>query len=319
MFQILPNTNSHELFDYMQQLRAQVAAEYDRIRRRARFDPGTAGDEGEETWAEVLRGWLPPSYPVVTKGQIISADGELSPQVDVLVLDPSYPPSLTHKKKYFAAAVAAAFECKLTLESRHIARALSVGKAIKTLEHGGEGTPYLELCRQPLFGLLAHSHSLRSTGETAIARIDSALCKADKVAVSHPREMLDVLCIADLAVWRATKHPYTPRTELRDLGREDIKDAGRPTTSYMCEWGRRTRHFTPLFALIEVLLTQLAWQNERLRPLASYFVGVNRASSRHGRVRVWPLSIYSAALRKKIIKRRFGDVVDWNHWAPTIE
>lgn len=62
-----------------------MATEYARIQKRASEDPGTAGDQGEENWAELLRGWLPRTYEVVTKGRIISQDGHTSPQVDVLV------------------------------------------------------------------------------------------------------------------------------------------------------------------------------------------------------------------------------------------
>src|SRR6185369_12921717 len=43
-------------------------------------DGGTAGDEGEENWATLLRGLLPAAYHVVTKGKIISQEGQLSPQ-----------------------------------------------------------------------------------------------------------------------------------------------------------------------------------------------------------------------------------------------
>lgn len=80
---------SHDLYDYMQEVTSKMDAEYKRIRRNARNDPRTAGDEGEENWAELLRDWLPPNYHVVTKGQILSLDGSLSPQVDILVLHPT--------------------------------------------------------------------------------------------------------------------------------------------------------------------------------------------------------------------------------------
>src|SRR5258706_15206214 len=101
-----------------------LAQEYDRIQKRTREDPGTAGDQVEENWAELLRNWLPATYPVVTKGRIVSENGIASPQVDVLVLQPSYPLSLRNKKLYFAGGVVAAFECKLTLRANHIKKAL---------------------------------------------------------------------------------------------------------------------------------------------------------------------------------------------------
>lgn len=93
----------------MSQISDDIAAEYKRIRARAAEDPGTAGDQGEENWATLLRGWLPSQYQVVTKGRLISHNGTTSPQVDVIVLKPSYPPKLLDKKLYLAAGVAAAF------------------------------------------------------------------------------------------------------------------------------------------------------------------------------------------------------------------
>ena len=104
-------------------MNTEMASEYERIQLRATDDPGTAGDEGEENWAEVLRGWLPRNYEVVTKGRIINEEGLTSPQMDVLVLNDSYPTKLLNKKHYLAAGVAAAFECKTTLKSAHISQA----------------------------------------------------------------------------------------------------------------------------------------------------------------------------------------------------
>lgn len=50
----------------------EMESEYYRIQKRTREDPGTAGDQGEENWAELLRHWLPQGYHVRTKGRILS-------------------------------------------------------------------------------------------------------------------------------------------------------------------------------------------------------------------------------------------------------
>jgi hypothetical protein len=50
---------AHDLHEFIQQLGAKMEAEYKRIRKVASSDPGTAGDEGEENWAQLLRDWLP--------------------------------------------------------------------------------------------------------------------------------------------------------------------------------------------------------------------------------------------------------------------
>src|SRR5437773_1242208 len=99
--------NKHDFFDFMKSIQDEMAQEYVRIQKRTREDPGTAGDQAEENWATLFRNWLPANYPVVTKGRIISEDGNASPQVDVLVLHPSYPLALRDKKMYFAGGVIA--------------------------------------------------------------------------------------------------------------------------------------------------------------------------------------------------------------------
>lgn len=87
----------NQLHDHMRRVKADVLADYERIRKRVREDPGTAGDEGEETWAEVLRAWLPATYQVETKGRVMFVDGWSSPQVDVVVLKPWYPRGLARR------------------------------------------------------------------------------------------------------------------------------------------------------------------------------------------------------------------------------
>ena len=89
-----PSDRPHELVTFMLQDAAEMQSKYDRIRGRTQEDPGTAGDEGEETWAALLRDWLPESYRVVTKGRLLAANGSAGPQLDVLVLRPGYPARL---------------------------------------------------------------------------------------------------------------------------------------------------------------------------------------------------------------------------------
>ena len=90
----------NDLVDFMNSVTKQVADEYDRIRKRASEDPGTAGDQGEENWASILKDWLPHTVHIVTNGRILSEKGIASPQVDVIVLRPEYPKHLLDKKLY---------------------------------------------------------------------------------------------------------------------------------------------------------------------------------------------------------------------------
>src|SRR5687767_13367978 len=110
----------NDLFNYMRDATHEMQSGYERIQKRSREDPGTAGDNGEENWRDLLRKWLPATYHVRTKGRIMNIHGDCSPQVDVIVLSPSYPPSLLDRKEYLEGGVVAAFECKVTLRPRDI-------------------------------------------------------------------------------------------------------------------------------------------------------------------------------------------------------
>lgn len=66
---------ANDLYAFMASASDTMSREYERISSRAFADPGTAGNQGEENWAELLRGWLPSYFHVVTKGRILGHDG----------------------------------------------------------------------------------------------------------------------------------------------------------------------------------------------------------------------------------------------------
>ncbi len=140
----MPATN-HDLVSFMRDATIQMASDYDLIQKRATEDPGTAGDQGEENWATLLRRWLPPTYQVVTKGRILPDQGAAGPQVDVLLLSPAYPQALIDKKLYLAGGVLAAFECKVTLTAAHVRDFVSHAVSISRLAPRRMGSPFRDV------------------------------------------------------------------------------------------------------------------------------------------------------------------------------
>lgn len=301
----MSQAKTHDLYDFMRQISDEMSAEYDRIQKRATEDPGTAGDQGEENWAALLRDWLPRSYEVVTKGRLISQDGRTSPQIDVLVLKGAYPTKLLNKKLYLAAGVAAAFECKTTLKASHIDKAVENCSKIKALYPQRIGTPYKELRTPLIYGLLAHSHSWKGASSTPEANIDSKLAESDRKHVVHPRFQLDLLCVADLATWTSVANTFLGPRNVPDWNAMEPKyhPNGWATTAFVGhtkQSDQQVPQFTPIGTLVNYLTQKLAWEDPTTRQLADYYRVADIAGSGSGGQRHWPSSIYSDEIRSRV-------------------
>lgn len=317
---------AHELELFLRQMENGLADEYRRISSRATEDPGTAGDEGEENWAHFLRSWLPSGYSVVTKGRILGVDGDASPQVDVLVLKAAYPPVLLNKKMYLAGGVATAFECKTTLKKHHLEEALETAAAIQAVADPGpprstrRGTPYEELHGAVLYGLLAHSHSWSPS--TAVEHVSEVL-NAGLLACEHPRNLLDLVCVADLATWHSMRSSYHGPVlnvwyvdQFRDLfpGGYASATVFGPTDDEA--WPRVEGEFPdiPVAQLCAQLTGRRAWEDAPLRPIADYFRVTGMLGRGRGIAKPWNLDdVYSEpvaqALRSGRIEQEF-----WSKW-----
>jgi hypothetical protein len=326
----LEEIKSHDLFDFMLQISYEMSLEYERIQKRATEDPGTAGDQGEENWARLLRDWLPPTYQVVTKGRIISQDGKTSPQVDVIVLKSSYPKKLLNKKLYLAAGVDAVFECKVTLKAAHITEALENCVAIKSLFTPRKGSPFKDLNTPIIYGLLAHSHSWKGDRSTPVENIANKLIEEDRRLVDHPRKMIDLICVADLGSWASSKHSFllsnkclSPEIMLNKSGR--LLVASTAYIGHTNNFENQADHFRPVGALIFHLFKKLAWENEEYRSLADYYQMTNISGAGSGRIREWNSNIYSNETKAKLERNIMGiersilsNSEPWDEWSISI-
>lgn len=303
----------HDLVEFMRSLTDDIGREYERIHRRAREDPGTAGDQGEENWASLLRDWLPPNYQIVTKGRIISYSGIATPQIDVLVLKPSYPKYLLSKKLYLSSGVAAAFECKVTLRAADIRKTMDNCFQIQSLIEPRRGTPYKELYSPIFYGLLAHSHSWKSGVLQASGKLYEKLYEADLKYIKHPRHMLDLLCVANLGTWGSWKYFNDP-----------LKLDNPVRTLY--SWrtyldNSETTRPTPIGDMITRLLERFAWEDQSIREIAQYFLSVRGLASNTGGGfgRDWPNTVFSDPTREKV-EAGFNDFhFPWNEWDSMFE
>lgn len=279
----------HDLASFLIQETNRLAEEYQRLAPRAIEDPGTAGDQGEENWATLLRNWLPAHFHVVTKGRILTPSGNLSGQLDVFVLSPSYPPALLTTKHYLSAGVLAAFECKRTLRVSHLRSSFEQANKMKL----GDGTislasAYSALCSGPLFGVLAHSHAIEHASPTDFVTktLDEITVERESLAHLLP----DFYCISNLGAWTVTKM-FNPAVlpESAKTWKAKSVCVGYNGPSII---GEQVEHFTPIGHFLWRFYAKLAWREEGLRQLARYFYETGIGGACSGNMHALPQEKY---------------------------
>ena len=312
---------NQDLQDFFVAASREVSEEYFRIQRRASEDPGTAGDQGEENWAAILRRWLPGHFHIVTKGRILGANGLAGPQMDVLVLSPSYPHGLLEKKLYLAAGVAAAFECKLTLRAEDIVKVYQNSSRIRGTLAKRAGTPYKELYSGMVYGLLAHAHVWRRKPEEVVSDISQKLLDADLEHCQHPRDLLDLICVSNLATWHSSKTTYVGPSNLspysdemaRINGPDGCARAGLIEGPVFRETYENSH--TPVGIMISHLVKMLAWEYPDLRPLADYYSDSSTTGCGSGSLRGWPVEVYSDEIRTRVKAGLLSNGKRWDEWS----
>lgn len=96
---------------------------------------GTMGSVNEEHWLEVFRSYLPNRYDVAT-GIVIDSRGNRSDQIDVVVFDRHFTPTLLDQKNHRyipAEAVYALFECKPTIDKAYIEYAENKATSVRRM------------------------------------------------------------------------------------------------------------------------------------------------------------------------------------------
>ena len=312
--------DTHDIHDFIASSQRTIEEEYVRIQKRATEDPGTAGDQGEENWAALLRSWLPSYFHVVTKGRILTDSDYASPQVDVLVLMPSYPTILLDKKLYLSGGVAAAFECKTTLKAEHVKSAVETSTLLRKNLPKRIGSPYRELTSTVLYGLLAHSHCWKGDKSTPVENIESSLWAADEQFVSHPNECLDVICVSDLGTWIVSKLTYmSPKSSTYSASIAEIYGRdGCALSSYLCHkvgGERQSDYFSPLGTFLSYLYSSLAWTFPDMRNLEEYFRKVNLSGSGRGKMRRWDISIYSEQIQQRVYNGVLSNGASFDEWS----
>jgi len=326
----------HDLAEYVEEVQLTLQKDYETIRKRVREDPGTAGDQAEETWAGVLRKWLPGHYHVVTKGRIVGSKGGASKQIDLLVLWPTYPPFLLDKKMYLASGVAAAFECKLTLKLSHLRKifenSVILGEVTETeynerryaARAARMNFSYEEYHRIFEFGVLAHAFECPQARDAA-ATISEEIRKLDIQIVQHPRDMIDLVCVQTVGSWVSERCAVTEYRIPEESNKNMIRTGyfPYPLTGYHCmsekTWVSGSGHhsnFSPLGSFISRMYHKLSRNDQTLVPLANFFKhALSTGIGGGGPGRSWrhlptPPEIISAVESRRRNKYLYGHYLD---------
>lgn len=285
---------SDKLRHVIAQVNKVLELEYEKTRLSASLDGGTAGDEAEVSWANVIRSWVPSTYHVVTKGRIVDNFGDDSScQWDVLVLSPEYPTALLGTKHYLAAGVAAAFECKLTLRKKDIGDFVRRAAVERSRFPVGR-TMESQLAARPILGLLAHGHVWKREGGQVCEHVSNLLVEASRAEVHRPTQSFDMVCVANLATWLARKSMRVEATSGRETvffdldefsHRMSVAAADERQLWYPDELAVRGG---VIGAMLNELLSKLSRANPRLVSLAAALAGCDWGVGfgRH-RIRTW--------------------------------
>ncbi|MHA1749522.1 MAG: DUF6602 domain-containing protein [Promethearchaeota archaeon] len=327
----MSNRSQHDFFDLMSHLENLLQDEWNRIQKWVRADPGTAGNQAELNWANILCNWLPSNYHIVTKGRIINSMKQMSPQIDIIVLHPSYPIGLRDKKLYFSSGVVAAFECKLTLTLKEMRKAFKNSFEFKKLYKPKLGDPYNELHLPIMYGILSHSHDLKSTEEKLKMSIHKRIrditietlqiFERKNPSFCHPRYLTDIISIANVATFSLQKAlligNFKNKQLLKTLYSDDPSDC---LATYYLAFPKNinnSKNHTGkvLGALIAEITKYLAYQDHSLREFSNYLfetdIWIGEATINSIK---WQPDVFSSEVLEEIQKKGFKND-KWSMWA----
>lgn len=97
---------------------------------------GNLGSVGEQCWIKLLRKYLPRRYEV-NSATIIDSEGHVSEQIDVVIYDPQYTPTLLGQESHFfvpAEAVYAVFDAKQKINKQLLNAAANKAESVRKLK-----------------------------------------------------------------------------------------------------------------------------------------------------------------------------------------
>jgi hypothetical protein len=279
-----------------------MQTEWERLRAEAGDDPQKVGHEGEGIWVDLLSKWLPSSYEVAKRKYILSEtdDAPHSGETDIVIFSPGYPEALRERAEVLAGGVAAAFYSRLTLDADSIRDATKRAVDTRRRLEQRYDTVRGEMLGPFPVGLLSPSHCWKGARSTPFENVTNAFVARDDELVNHPRECLDLICVADLATWYTVRNPWM-----------QVGDQGpRCLTSAMSAHPELSP--TPIAGFVMHLLRRLSYADPSLRPMAAGLWALNLLGGGGGRAREWELDhVFSDRVLQQLPGRLEMSDPDW--------
>lgn len=183
---------------------------YEHLQKTVKADRGTAGKDCQEVFANFLRSYLPEKIEVIVDGNIALGNGQLSPQIDLILVKDM--PKAINKSYIPHKYVLAAFEVKLTLRKSHFKKISKTAEKLRSVTR--EGTPREELFGKIIYGVMALSSRLTYEHLSEIGRtldLNEKECLfansviKNQLTPIHPSHAIDLLLVSDAFSLCATK------------------------------------------------------------------------------------------------------------------
>lgn len=346
---IADQLRSQGLWSFWKEAGNRMLMQYERILRHAQEHPNTVGEQAELDWQALLKEWIPPSYEIVSRGRLIYDDGTTSSEIDLIILKPGYPRGLLGYKYYIVDGVAGAFECKRTLRESHVREAARLAADIQSRNRPRTGDLRKEIHGPLFFGLLSHAHSWADQRSDPIVKIEKALVDSTQRAAKHPREILDLVCVGNLAGWAVSKGAGFPgclgvswrrsspfpgdmerfhtllqveRGESRDILLAGLSKEPDKWMPILGTWLNNPgallgEPIPPVGFLICSILERLAWEDATLRDVARPFRAYSSSLSHGAMIPLyWKYGVLSEEAHERLSNGNLpsSEDPDWDPW-----
>ncbi|WP_341940931.1 DUF6602 domain-containing protein [Microbacterium sp. LWH10-1.2] len=287
------------------EMRASYAENHAKARDSKRIQQ--TGHAAEHAWGKLLEEWLPPHYEVAYRRYIlpeVDAEDYTPRETDIVVFRPGYPRALRRQEEVLAAGVAAAFSVKLTLDPAGLREAVEEAALIRRHVAPRLGTARQEATPTFRYGVLGHAHKFGVNPRTNVA---THYFRSDLELSTHPRESLDLICVADLGVWEKVTSTYSPVWNEEERAKGNLVPEGFSVDTTLIDvetsmsekypgpngaWSQTSG--SPLSMFISTLYGFLSQEDDQAAPFYRGLLGSNVSASGGGLSRRWaPENVYN--------------------------